>query len=451
MTRNMIFKVVNLILVNVCTILLGARLTYAEDIYYAQGSSGDVSGNSCSNAKPISALAWGSGTGNIGAGDMLHLCGTITSTLTIGASGTDLSTNAITIKWEDGAKFSKEVWGTTTSAAIYASGKSNIILDGGTNGLIENTDNGTGKGNSVDSNFIFADSGPSHWEIKNLLLNNVYVRIESTESNRYGSAINIQGAFHDIRVHNNTIHDGNKLVMFAYWGTGVKDVLFYSNTVYNSAVCLTVGSGDVNATIDNVQIYNNTFHRTLAWSGQAAIHTDLTHTFAVHSGSGITNLKIHNNNYSGVCGTNSTTLMYIEGYVRSPQISNNTLMFEANPGACGNGMMYLKSNIGAYVDNNTFVSTDTASNSGLMIGGSTGVVIRNNRFARLHVSISSFDSTSTITSSNYNIFPPETYFNYGSWSQMNFASWKSASGLDTHSTTESSIRIPYYPSGITIR
>lgn len=451
MTRNMVFKVVNLLLVSVCTILLGERLTYAEDIYFAQGSSGDVSGNSCSNAKPISALTWGSGTGNIGAGDTLHLCGTITSTLTIGVSGTDLGSGAITVKWEDGAKMSKAAWGTTTSSAIVATGKSNIVFDGGTNGIIENTGNGTALANKVDSFFMDLEGGCSHIEVKNLALSNMYVRMEGTEDNWYGHAIYVAGAFHDIRIHNNTIHDGNKLVSFAYWGDGVRDIAFYNNKMDNAAVLLVVGSGNTGATVDNVLIYNNDFHRGHLWSGQPNIHTDLTHTFAVHTGSEITNLQIYNNYYHGSCGTNVTTEAYLEGNITGAKFYNNVLMLESD--SCGGlGMMYIKGNNGTLVDNNTFVSTDINANTAIYSGaGSTNVVIKNNIFKNLAVSISEFDSTSGIVASDYNVFPSATVFNYGSWSQISYTSWKSARGFDTHSTMGTPMLVPKYPSPITIK
>jgi hypothetical protein len=102
----------------IIAIILFSVPCWAEDIYYAQSAAGAATGANCSNAKALSAVSWGTGAGTIGAGDTLHLCGTITSSLTVGASGTDTTTNAITIKFEDNAKFSNATW-TQGSTIIY--------------------------------------------------------------------------------------------------------------------------------------------------------------------------------------------------------------------------------------------------------------------------------------------------------------------------------------------
>jgi hypothetical protein len=159
----------------------------AADFYIAQSQAGGNTGADCANAH---AVSWFNTSGNwanpkqagkVGPGDTAHLCGTLTDTLTIQASGS--AGSLITILFESGAKMSKPAWGTTTSGAIYASGKNYIVVDGGTNGIIENTDNGTGLGNQIDSYFIYVTGNPSQWEIKNLTLANMYLRTEGAEDN----------------------------------------------------------------------------------------------------------------------------------------------------------------------------------------------------------------------------------------------------------------------------
>ena len=74
--------------------------SFAENIYISQGGTGD--GTSCSSPRSASWFNtsgnWGAGAGKISGGDTVYLCGSITSGLTVQASGS--SGNIITI---DGA------------------------------------------------------------------------------------------------------------------------------------------------------------------------------------------------------------------------------------------------------------------------------------------------------------------------------------------------------------
>lgn len=409
--------------------------SFAEDLYYAQSQAGGNDASSCANAKALSALTWSSGAGSIDAGDTLHLCGTITSTLTIGASGTDLSENAITVKFESGAAMSKEAWGTTTNSAIYATGKNYIIIDGN-GGTIENTGNGTGLASSIASTFIHVASG-TNWIVKNFgQLQNMYVRTTGAEELAYGQAIVFTPSASDVTIDNNVIHDGQKVVSITY-SSGNSGIVVSNNTIDNAAVCITVGSAGTNATIDNVQIFGNTLTRGLRWSGAAAIHTDLTHTFAAHTGSSITNLQIYNNKYGGDCGTNVTVQAYVEangGTIVAPKLYNNIFTFVASPsGSCGSGATYFKSNhSNGLIYNNTF---DVGAQTAVTIGGGTGLIIKNNIFNTSGLAIAPFSSTSSVSESDYNTFLSTSDFLWGSWSQINLSTWKSTTEFDANSPT----------------
>ena len=117
---------------------------WSADYYFAQSAAGGNDAASCANAKAISYLT-GSWSGKVSAGDTVHLCGTFTGAanstmLTVGASGT--SGSPITVKFETGAKLTSQQW--SQSGAIAATSKNYIVIDGGTNGIIENTANGVG-------------------------------------------------------------------------------------------------------------------------------------------------------------------------------------------------------------------------------------------------------------------------------------------------------------------
>lgn len=140
---------------------------WSADYYIAQSAAGSRGGSSCANAK---AITWNWTSPNVIGDDTVHLCGTITSQLSIPQSGT--SGHPITIKFETGAKFSSTKWSTT--GAIYGSGVSYIVVDGGTNGIVENTANGTLLANqSASLGILFSSS--SYIEIKNLTVQNIFV------------------------------------------------------------------------------------------------------------------------------------------------------------------------------------------------------------------------------------------------------------------------------------
>lgn len=151
----------------------------ATDYYIAQTEDGSGNGSSCANADALADLTWG--TGNmVAAGDTLHICGTIeaaagTTLLSVGASGE--AGNVITIKFEDDAILqSPRFLGGTGNygGAIYVNTKSYITIDGGTNGIIQNTDNGTVLGYRAGSNGILLRNS-DHIEVKNLSIKNIFV------------------------------------------------------------------------------------------------------------------------------------------------------------------------------------------------------------------------------------------------------------------------------------
>src|SRR5438477_624060 len=102
-------------------LFLWASRAYAADVYFASASAGSANGTSCANA-----YAWNDGTNGIStvgkwvAGNILHVCGTITCTnnstgfATSQAAGTN--GNPITIKFESGSILTCPAW--TTAGAI---------------------------------------------------------------------------------------------------------------------------------------------------------------------------------------------------------------------------------------------------------------------------------------------------------------------------------------------
>ena len=111
------------------------------DIYVTQNGSGG--GTSCADARSAAwfntAANWGTGTGQIGPGTTVHLCGTVQ----IAAGGTGLTFqgsgtpgNPITLKWETGATVSApycNMAGNGSGCIVVstpANPRSYLVLDG---------------------------------------------------------------------------------------------------------------------------------------------------------------------------------------------------------------------------------------------------------------------------------------------------------------------------------
>jgi hypothetical protein len=135
------------ILFSIVCMALWIPITAAKDTYVAQNTAGADSGSDCADAHSAawfnSSSNWGSGSTQIGPGTIVHLCGTFTGSVNailLTTQGNGAAGNPITIKFETGAVLTSPAWG--QSGAIHVT-NNYITVDGGTNGTIKNTLNGT--------------------------------------------------------------------------------------------------------------------------------------------------------------------------------------------------------------------------------------------------------------------------------------------------------------------
>lgn len=272
-------------------LLFGATNIYAADYYIAQTAAGSANGESCANAY-VYTWPW---TG-VNDGDTVHLCGTITSTLTIPKSGTSAG---ITVKFETGANLTSAAWGTTSSSAIYASGISYIIIDGNNTGVIANTNNGDALGVQQTSSAIYV-SGGSYWTVKNLTVQNMYVHVSGNASSYGGFNIYLLGVS-NVSVYGNTLNNNYFGIQAGTSSGNVSTVNIYSNTISSCSSPLTVGLGNSGTSIDTVNIYGNTITYGTNWYDTADNnHITGIHVFArAGTSDAITNLKIYGNNIGG--------------------------------------------------------------------------------------------------------------------------------------------------------
>src|SRR5678816_2550875 len=92
---------------------------------------------------------------------------------------------------------------------ISANSSKWITIDGGTNGLINCTDNGTSLANKVDVNGVSAQQ-VFHFTVQNLTITNMYRRNPGADGNRFGQPINLSGD--DILIERCTLSDGDTII-----------------------------------------------------------------------------------------------------------------------------------------------------------------------------------------------------------------------------------------------
>lgn len=406
---------------------------WSADYYIAQSATGANDATSCANAK---AVTWDWTSPNVVEGDIIHLCGTFTSTLTIPQS----FTSAVTVKFETGAKFSKAAWGTGENAAIYATNKNNIIIDGNNVGIIENTDNGdysSGKGTDQVSNAIYITRS-SNWEVKNLTIQDIYIHTYNDASSTRSVCVSAYDV-NNISIHNNDLNNAYYGISASTNSENVSGINIYNNTVDACSTALVVALGNNGTSMDTVNIYNNSIAMGNNWYDEAdANHIDGIHIWG-RSGQPsdtITNLKIYNNIIGGNPSTHSTAMIFLEYTIPSPQIYNNVLYAITNNTA--DGMIYIKGNTGGTATNgkiyhNTIIGK--GSGVGIELANSSGNDIENNIVYSFAYALAEQDSSSNVAASDYNVF-------YGIVQEKGWArggvtktlvEWQ-ALGLDTHSS-----------------
>jgi hypothetical protein len=240
-----------------CGVLFLALSAKANDIYITQTGTG--AGTSCSSPQNVAffnnSSNWGTGK-PIVPGTSVHLCGTFTGTageqlLTVQGDGA--SGSPITIKFESGAILTAPYW--SAFGAINEDGKSFITIDGGTNGLIENTANGTSPTFAFQqqSRAVYAENC-THCTVQNLTIANLYVHNSTSDTAVDQTGVNCVlgiGAS-NLTINNMTCHDAG----WGIAGLGNNSIVENSN-IYNVDHGIACGASGV---LTGLSIHDNHFH-----------------------------------------------------------------------------------------------------------------------------------------------------------------------------------------------
>lgn len=300
--------------------MFGAASVHAKAFYISGTSTRTTGGTSCSDALSVAwfnnTSSWGSATHQISPGTTVFLCGTFQGKpgqqLLI-ARGSGTATAPITIKFMTGAVLSAPYW--SGLGAIYIQGRSYIVVDGGTNGVIQNTANGTGRAYRQNSVAIYA-LWCTHCTVQNLTIQNLYVRTSSTDTAATHSVNCVY--WHQanyMTVNHITCHDAS----WAIVGDGNNFTLENSNIYHVDHGVASGPAGKASA----YSIHNNHFHDFANWDSPSnTYHHDAIHLWGQRGGT-ITSGAIYSNTFDGDFGVNITAHVFLQDSVQHVSVYNN--------------------------------------------------------------------------------------------------------------------------------
>jgi hypothetical protein len=421
-------------------LFFGVTSSKANDIYVAQSAAAAPSGTNCGGARGVSTLS----SADWSPGNTIHLCGTFTggagSTL-ITAQGSGTSGNPITILFEAGATLSAPYW-SSSGGAINVSGRSFIAIDGGSNGIIQNTANGTGLAYQATTTAIYAQNC-QNCEFKNLTIQNLYVHTSPSDTAVDTQQVNcIQFYGSNMLIHDNVMHDAGWCLYQNYHSDA--NVQIYNNHIYNmSHGVWAAGAAYI---VSSEYIYNNHFGSMANWGTGS---TDAYHLTVIHAANGsggkIQNMYIYNNLFDGSLGTCCITgHIFLESSLEgtpwtdatgTAYIWNNVLIADLD---IPNGLFTIGEGMNHQIYNNTLIGPNAGNNGiALQLIHTQNVTIENNVIEGFTQLIGSPNGASYATI-DYNTYGWSSggnpSFQYGSKEATNLASWQSICGCDAHST-----------------
>jgi Right handed beta helix region len=385
---------------------------------------------------------WGSGSGQIGPGTTVHLCGTFTDNtpgntlLTFQGSGSSVS--PITLSFDtDTTLTNTAYWG--TDGAINISGRSWIVVDGANTGTIQNTGNGTAGSYpySNPSDAIVIQNGASNVTVQNLTVANICVHTvnlnDSTGCNVGGvndQAVTLNSVS-NVTITGNTVHDSQNCI-YDNMANGNSNITISNNTISHCNWGVGVGQ---TGTSSGLIITGNDISDAYLWDTNAdSFHHNGVMVYGTGSSTVLNGLVIADNYIHGNMGANETGHIFLDptgsplGNMPNVLIYNNVLVSTSNGPA--NGYVTVGYGItGAGIYNNTIFGNGKGAD-GI---DAVGAMVENNIVTATYTG-EEVDKGHFITGSQYNVFYGLTggtqSMCYNGTCYSSVASWNSATGFD---------------------
>lgn len=393
---------------------------------------------------------WGAGQGQIGAGTTVLICGTFIDATQgdtlLNVQGSGSAGNPITLLFDANASLtSTAYWGVANNgkSAIYLGGQNYITVDGGTNGLIQNTANGTGLAYDNPTSGI-GSAGGHDITIKNLTIANMCQH--TSVSDTTGCAVSGSGSYGvmsilswNVTIQNVNVHDAQACIAVQV-PSGAVNLVVDKNTVSRCSWGIVIYSQA--GTASTISVTRNDISNLDNWDTTTDVfHHDGIFVFTVGTG-GITNVIEANNYFHGAItqapgGINcSTAWIYNSNgtLVESNfMIYNNFFTFSDAFGPSNGMIKGVPSS--SQVFNNTFLGNGIGK--AIDISGTnsnTNSTIENNVLANMNQFIA---INSPVTLVDYNQYmsvvprcDPWLYGGGPCYGQSTFAAWQTACSCD---------------------
>ena len=441
----------------------------ALNVYLAQNSAGTGDGSSCANAKVYSFFNtgsnWGSASTQIGPGTTVHVCGTIT--LGSGATGftfqgSGASGNPVTLLFEPSAILQAPYWsggGSNLGGAVVMNNVSWVTVDGGTNGLIRATLNGTPGGACPGG----ACSSPAHdgngvmfqnctnCTLQNMEVGPIYLRTSLSDESSAATvgcrAVSKEGNCNNCTITQNNLHDASALIEYDLPG-GVDNALVVSNNNMHdtsAGIDIAQGTGE-SGTLASFTFSGNSVHDFASWNDGSGynFHHDGIHIYTYTTP--LSGINVFNNHWYGNLG-NGTAWVYYEQYAGGTGAMNvfdNVFSFYATAvnGAGGARAIEVEGNaLNVKIYNNTLYGLNQSGTiaSGIYMNATSAVPdLRNNIIGGNLEALLEGSRIATTSNNNVYDFAGGSSITIGSgYSSSNFSSWRSFCSCDSASASAS--------------
>jgi hypothetical protein len=435
-------------------------------IYVSQAGSGSQSGaGGCSNAHSLSWLNsggnWGAGSGEVAPGTTVELCGTFTEPLETKGNGS--SGRPITIAFMTNAKLAEPSC-PGTGCLNVANSSEYITVDGGTNGIIENTDRGTHKQQGEAATVGIYAWGCKHCSFENLEVANLYVaeQGDATSNTEIRGIVVTGGEIEDIAIDHDVLHDIGWAVVVSLTGKSnhvdvEHDVLYHDS----HGVAMTAGgSGD---SLGPAIVAHDHFYADGVWSAAPGTnHMDALHCYSggagVHWSGG---LFVYDNTFTMEGEYGVTADAYVEG-TTGPECGDSTSNFwEFNNVMTGKGagpLFALNNGLLSpysgedHIFNNTLIGNKTSEGVCLPLGGvpsstSANVQYKNNIATTCQTLINVERAKLASGGLDYNLYAnsggTNTAFvcNGAGYYPSEFSAYKTCTGQESHSIATSTAKL----------
>lgn len=436
--------------------------------YVAQAAGVFVGGSACNGQTAITPASFNAV--GLSPGDLTYLCGTITGSYHANIlipNGNGNAGNQVTIALDSGAILQSPVCapdggGTGNGGCISLFNHSFITIDGGANGIIQNTDNGdalghhcntSGAPNSDCLTTLIDGFGCNTCKLTgNLSLQNAYVKVLNNTATGVGGdqqhALTMSGSHWDIGSGVHILDCG--WCIFDNYSNGDTDINVHPAEIAHFGHAMMFATANASAAATFFRFYNIHIHDPNNWTTPSCtFHNDGLHTFGLLvSPNSMDQLYLHDNWFNGTWGHCATGFIYIEKGSSQPSHAQNWAAWN-NVGDYStettwdntNGWfgMFSGDSGSQYFLNNTLIGPQgvTSQMKGYALQTLSNLTFKNN--VTLYVSDPIEMNTIPTPTANNNFYGPADCFDTGNCFVWNgsylasFQSWRTSCSCDAAS------------------